>query len=74
MNEIQTIDTIARGIMASYYGSRQRCGTETQKWTYAILQAREIFQGDSKIDENDLSDEAFKYCKEHELIWKQKEQ
>ena len=68
MNEIQTIDTIARGIMANYYGSRQRCGTETQKWTYAILQAREIFKGDSKINENDLSDEAFKYCKEHELI------
>ena len=68
MNEIQKIDTIARGIMASYYGSRQRCGTETQKWTYAILQAREIFKGDSKIDENDLSDEAFKYCKKHELI------
>ena len=68
MNEILKIDTIARGIMASYYGSRQRCGTETQKWTYAILQAREIFSGDSKINENDLSDEAFKYCKEHELI------
>jgi hypothetical protein len=68
MNDIQTIDTIARGIMASYYGSRQRCGTETQKWTYAILQAREIFSGDSKINENDLSDEAFKYCKKHELI------
>ena len=68
MNDILKIDTIARGIMASYYGSRQRCGTETQKWTYAILQAREIFKGDSKIDENDLSDEAFKYCKKHELI------
>jgi len=68
MNEILKIDTIARGIMASYYGSRQRCGTETQKWTYAILQAREIFSGDSKINENDLSDEAFKYCKEHKLI------
>ena len=68
MNDILKIDTIARGIMASYYGSRQRCGTETQKWTYAILQAREIFSGDSKINENDLSDEAFKYCKEHELI------
>jgi hypothetical protein len=68
MNDIQTIDAIARGIMASYYGSRQRCGTETQKWTYAILQAREIFSGDSKINENDLSDEAFKYCKKHELI------
>ena len=68
MNEILKIDTIARGIMASYYGSRQRCGTETQKWTYAILQAREIFKGDCKIDKDALSDEAFKYCKEHELI------
>jgi len=68
MNDIQKIDTIARGIMARYYGSRQRCGTETQKWTYAILQAREIFAGDSIINKNDLSNEAFEYCKEHELI------
>jgi len=68
MNDILKIDTIARGIMASYYGSRQRCGTETQKWTYAILQARDIFEGNYKIDENDLSDEAFKYCKKNELI------
>ena len=68
MNEIFKIDTIAQGIMASYYGSRQRCGTETQKWTHAVLQAREIFEGKCKIDENDLSEEAYKYCKKHELI------
>lgn len=68
MNDIQKIDAIARGVMAEYYGSKQRCGTEFQKWTYAILQARDIFEGNYKIDENDLSDEAFKYCKKHELI------
>ena len=68
MNDILKIDTIARGIMASYYGSRQRCGTETQKWTYAILQARDIFEGKYKIDKDELSEEAYKYCKEYELI------
>jgi hypothetical protein len=68
MNDIQKIDAIARGVMAEYYGSKQRCGTETQKWTYAILQARNIFEGNYKIDKNHLSDEAFKYCKENELI------
>jgi hypothetical protein len=68
MNDIQKIDAIARGVMAEYYGSKQRCGTEFQKWTYAILQARDIFEGNYKIDKNDLSDEAFKYCKKNELI------
>ena len=68
MKNILKIDVIAQGIMASYYGSRQRCGTETQKWTYAILQARDIFEGKYKIDKDDLSEEAYKYCKEYELI------
>ena len=68
MNDIQKIDAIARGVMAEYYGSKQRCGTEFQKWTYAILQARDIFEGNYKIDKNDLSDEAYKYCKKNELI------
>ena len=68
MNNIIKIDVIAQGIMAKYYGSTQNCGTHTQRWTYAILQAREIFKGDCKIDKDTLSDEAFKYCKEHELI------
>jgi len=68
MNDIIKIDVIARGIMAKYYGSTQNCGTNYQKWTYAILQARDIFEGNYKIDKNDLTDEAFKYCKEHELI------
>lgn len=68
MNDIRKIDAIARGVMAEYYGSKQRCGTETQKWTYAILQARDIFEGKYKIDKNYLSDEAYKYCKKNELI------
>ena len=68
MNNIIKIDVIAQGIMAKYYGSTQNCGTHFQRWTYAVLQAREIFEGKYKIDKNDLSDEAFKYCKEHELI------
>ena len=68
MTEIQKIEAITKDILAGYYGTTQNCGTEFQKWTYAVLQAREIFEGRCKIDENDLSDEAYKYCKEHELI------
>jgi hypothetical protein len=68
MNDILKIDVIAQGIMAKYYGSTQNCGTHTQRWTYAILQARDIFEGKYKIDKDDLSEEAYKYCKEYELI------
>ena len=32
--------------MAGYYGEKQKCGTEYQKWTYAVLQADKIYRGD----------------------------
>ena len=68
MNNIIKIDVIAQGIMAKYYGSTQNCGTHFQRWTYAVLQARDIFEGKYKINEDELSEEAYKYCKEYELI------
>mgnify|MGYP003642775661 FL=1 len=46
MSELEKIDKIAQGIMAGYYGEKQRCGTEYQKWTYAVLQADKIYRGD----------------------------
>ena len=32
--------------MAEYYGTKQQCGTEYQKWTYALLQAERILMGE----------------------------
>ena len=46
MSELEKIEKIAQGIMAGYYGEKQRCGTEYQKWTYAVLQADKIYRGD----------------------------
>lgn len=46
MTELEKIEKIAQGIMAGYYGEKQRCGTEYQKWTYAVLQADKIYRGD----------------------------
>jgi len=46
MSELDKIEKIAQGIMAGYYGEKQRCGTEYQKWTYAVLQADKIYRGD----------------------------
>ena len=46
MSELEKIDKIAQGIMAGYYGEKQKCGTEYQKWTYAVLQADKIYRGD----------------------------
>ena len=42
MSEYQKLEKIAEGIMAEYYGTKQNCGTEYQKWTYALIKAREI--------------------------------
>ena len=50
MNEIQAIEAITKDILAGYYGTRQRAGTETQKWQYAYNQARKIYQGELIID------------------------
>ena len=50
MNEIQAIEAITRDILAGLYGTKQRAGTETQKWQYAYNQARKIYQGELIID------------------------
>jgi len=52
MNEIQKIEAITKDILAGYYGTTQNCGTETQKYTYAYLQAKKIFDGELIIDSN----------------------
>ncbi len=52
MTEIQKIEAITQDILAGYYGSVQKCGTETQKYTYAYLQAQKIYNGDLIIDPN----------------------
>ena len=50
MTEIQAIEAITKDILAGYYGTRQRAGTETQKWQYAYNQARKIYEGELIID------------------------
>ena len=52
MTEIQKIEAITKDILAGYYGTTQNCGTETQKYTYAYLQAKKIYNGDLLIDTN----------------------
>ena len=50
MTDIQKIQAITQDILAGYYGSTQKCGTETQKYTYAFEQAKKIFAGELLID------------------------
>ena len=50
MNEIKSIEAITSDILAGYYGTTKKAGTETQKWQYAHNQARKIFEGDLLID------------------------
>tara|TARA_R100001509_G_C4746991_1_gene175068 strand:+ start:131 stop:304 length:174 start_codon:yes stop_codon:yes gene_type:complete len=52
MNELQAIEAITQDILAGLYGSVQKAGTETQKYTYAYLQAQKIYNGDLIIDLN----------------------
>ena len=52
MNEIQAIEAITKDILAGFYGTTQKAGTETQKWQYAYNQARKIFEGELIIDPN----------------------
>ncbi len=52
MNKVQKIEAITKDILAGYYGTTQNCGTETQKYSYAYLQAQKIFEGELIIDEN----------------------
>jgi len=44
--ELKKIEKIAMKVMAKR--SSQTCGTEYQKWTYALLKAREIYHGINK--------------------------
>ena len=50
MNQVQAIEAITKDILAGYYGTTQNCGTETQKYTYAYLQAQRIYNGELIID------------------------
>ena len=52
MNEVKAIEEITKDILAGLYGSIQTAGTETQKYTYAYLQAQKIYNGDLTIDTN----------------------
>ncbi len=52
MHELQAIEAITKDILAGLYGSVQQAGTETQKYTYAYLQAKKIYNGDLIIDTN----------------------
>ncbi len=52
MNKVQKIEAITKDILAGYYGTTQKCGTETQKYTYAYLQAQKIYEGELIIDSN----------------------
>jgi hypothetical protein len=50
MNEVTAIEAITKDILSGLYGSIQQAGTETQKYTYAYLQAKKIYNGDLIID------------------------
>ena len=54
MNEIKAIEEITKDILAGLYGSIQTAGTETQKYTYAYLQAKQIYNGDLIIDTSNI--------------------
>ena len=54
MTKVQKIEAITKDILAGYYGSVQECGTETQKYTYAYLQAQKIFESELIIDSNHI--------------------
>ena len=46
MTEQQAIEAIANDIQDGIYGWTQKCGTEWQKWTYSLMQAKKIYDGD----------------------------
>ena len=50
MNKVQAIEAITKDILAGYFGTTQNCGTETQKYTYAYLQAQKVYEGELIID------------------------
>ena len=55
MNEVTAIEAITKDILSGLYGSVQKAGTETQKYTYAYLQAKKIYKGDLLIDPNHVA-------------------
>ena len=50
MTEQQAIEAIANDIQEGIYGFTQKCGTEWQKRTFALQQARKIYDGELIID------------------------
>ena len=54
MTEVKAIEAITKDILSGLYGTIQTAGTETQKYTYAYLQAKQIYNGDLIIDTNDI--------------------
>ncbi len=44
--ELKKIEKIAMKVIVGKLS--QKCGTEYQKWTYALLKAREIYHGINK--------------------------
>ncbi len=52
MNKVQAIEAITKDILAGYYGTTQNCGTETQKYTYAYLQAQKVYEEELVINPN----------------------
>ncbi len=50
MTKVQAIEAITKDILAGYYGTTQNCGTETQKYTYAYLQAQKVYEEELIID------------------------
>ena len=52
MTEQKAIEAIANDIQDGFYGWTQKCGTEWQKWTYSLNQARKIYDGELIIQLN----------------------
>ena len=52
MSEQQKIEAIAHDIQNGIYGWTQKCGTEWQKWTYSLMQATKIYNGELIIELN----------------------
>ena len=52
MTEQQKIEAIAHDIQNGIYGWTQKCGTEWQKWTFSLMQAAKIYNGELIIELN----------------------
>ena len=44
IQQLRKIDELAREIVGK--GSNQTCGTEWQKWSYALIKARKIIENE----------------------------